>query len=183
VAATKSLTAMLAIGLLVNRKPMTGAAKSVKQIVSEPMRKKITKLAQTIKDSEHVFCIGRGLFYPIALEAALKIKEVSYLHAEGFAAGELKHGPIALIDRGTPCLVFGEATNSAYEMKARGGLMIGIGSKPDKVFDLFFPIPDLAEATVIPAVVIAQLLAYDLAVSRGLNPDKPRNLAKSVTVK
>jgi len=68
-------------------------------------------------------------------------------------------------------------------MKARGGRLIGIGTKPDKVFDIYLPVPDLGAAAVIPAVVIAQLLAYDLAVSRGLNPDKPRNLAKSVTVK
>ena len=95
----------------------------------------------------------------------------------------MKHGPIALIEQGTACLVFGDSINSAYEMKARGGLIIGIGPKPDKVFDIYFPVADLGEATVIPAIVIAQLLAYDLAVGRGLNPDKPRNLAKSVTVK
>jgi glucosamine--fructose-6-phosphate aminotransferase (isomerizing) len=183
VAATKSLTAMLAVGLLLNRRSIASVAKSVRQILAAPIRKKITKLAQAIKDSEHVFCIGHGVFFPIALEAALKIKEVSYIHAEGFAAGELKHGPIALIEKGTPCLVFGDAVNSAYEIKARGGLIIGIAPKPDKVFDWFFPVSDLNEASVIPAVVTAQLLAYDLAISRGLNPDKPRNLAKSVTVK
>jgi len=144
---------------------------------------KIKALATLIKDCEHIFCVGSGLNYPIALEAALKIKEVSYIHAEGFASGELKHGPIALIERGTPCLVFGGSLNSAYEMKARGGLMIGIGSNSDKVFDIYLPVPDLGTATVIPAVVVAQLLAYDLAIARGLNPDKPRNLAKSVTVK
>ena len=183
VAATKSFTAMLAVSLLLNRFPIKTVAESVRQVLAGPFRPKLKKLAQTLKDSEHIFCVGRGIYFPIALEAALKIKEVSYIHAEGFAAGELKHGPIALIETGTPCLVFGEATNSAYEMKARGGLIIGIGSKADKVFDVYLPVPDLGAAAVIPAAVIAQLLAYDLAVSRGLNPDKPRNLAKSVTVK
>ena len=180
-AATKSLTAMLAVGLLLNAKSLAGTAEAVLKILTN--RKKIKALATLIKDSEHILCVGSGLNYLIALEAALKIKEVSYIHAEGFASGELKHGPIALIEHGTPCLVFGGSLNSAYEMKARGGRLIGIGTKPDKVFDVFFRVPDLGAATVILSVVIAQLLAYDLAVSRGLNPDKPRNLAKSVTVK
>lgn len=192
VASTKALTAMLGVGLLLNQKSLVGVAAGVKEILVRPMRQKIKKLANQLQDSEHIFAVGKGIYYPVALEAALKIKEVSYIHAEGFAAGELKHGPIALIEQGTACLVFGcDCINSAYEMKARGGLIIGIGPlrlsearfKPDKVFDVYFAVPDLGEATAIPAVVIAQLLAYDLAVGRGLNPDKPRNLAKSVTVK
>lgn len=183
VASTKALTAMLGLALLLNKKSLQGAAEAVKQILTGLLRERIKKLANNLKDSEHIFVVGRDIYFPIALEGALKIKEVSYIHAEGYAAGELKHGPIALIEQGTPCLVFGEAINSAYEMKARGGLIIGIGIKPDKVFDFYLAVPDLHEATVIPAIVIVQLLAYDLAVSRGLNPDKPRNLAKSVTVK
>ncbi len=183
VASTKALTAMLGAGLLLNHKSLVGAAAGVKEILIGPMRQKIKKLANQLQDSEHILVVGKGIYYPMALEAALKIKEVSYIHAEGYAAGELKHGPIALIEQGTACLVFGDSINSAYEMKARGGLIIGIGPKPDKVFDIYFPVADLGEATVIPAIVIAQLLAYDLAVGRGLNPDKPRNLAKSVTVK
>lgn len=184
VASTKALTAMLGVGLLMNKKFLAGVAEAVRQILTGSLRQKIKQLANRLQDSEHIFVVGKGIYLPIALEAALKIKEVSYIHAEGYAAGELKHGPIALIEQGTPCLVFGgECINSAYEMKARGGLIIGIGPKPDKVFDIYFKVPDLGEATVIPAIVIAQLLAYDLAVARGLNPDKPRNLAKSVTVK
>ncbi len=183
VASTKAFTAMLAVGLLLNKKPLGKAAESVRRLLIGPVRKQVKQLATKLKDSEHLFVVGRGLSFPVALEAALKIKEVSYIHAEAYAAGELKHGPIALIDKGTPCLVFGDCVNSAYEMKARGGLIIGIGPKPDKVFDVYLPVPDLAEATAIPMIVTAQLLAYDLAVSRGLNPDKPRNLAKSVTVK
>ena len=183
VASTKAFTAMLAVGLLLAKKPLGQTTQAVRRLLNGPARKKVKQLATTLKDSEHIFVVGRGLSFPIALEAALKIKEVSYIHAEAYAAGELKHGPIALIEKGTPCLVFGDCVNSAYEMKARGGLIIGIGPKPDKVFDVYLSVADLAEATAIPMVVIAQLLAYDLAVARGLNPDKPRNLAKSVTVK
>lgn len=183
VASTKAFTAMLAVALLLNKKPLGQTAESVRRLLTGPARQQIKQLTTKLKDSEHIFVVGRGLNYPIALEAALKIKEVSYIHAEAYAAGELKHGPIALIDQGTPCLVFGDAINSAYEMKARGGLIIGIGPKADKVFDIYLPVPDLAEASAIPMIVIAQLLAYDLAVARGLDPDKPRNLAKSVTVK
>lgn len=183
VASTKAFTAMLGVALLLNRKNIDNVGAAVSHLLSGPARRQIKKLATRLKDSEHIFVVGRGWHYPIAMEAALKIKEVSYIHAEAYAAGEIKHGPIALIEKGTPCLVFGEAINCAYELKARGGLIIGIGVKPDKVFDAFFALPDLQETSVIPMIVIAQLLAYDLAVARGLNPDKPRNLAKSVTVK
>ena len=137
-----------------------------------------------------MFAVGRGLSYPIAMEASIKVKEVSYIHAEAYPGGELKHGPIALIDKGTPCIVlvpsdatYTDMISAAHEMKARGGLIIGIGTKRDLVFDHFLAVPDLKEATAIPMTTIVQLLAYDLAVDRGLNPDKPRNLAKSVTVK
>lgn len=136
------------------------------------------------------FGVGRGQSHPIALEAALKIKEISYIHAEGFAGGELKHGVIALVEKGTPCLVLAPEDESysgiisgAMEMKARGGFIIGLSSKKNPVFDHYFPVADCGEATVIPQTVVSQLLAYYLAVGRGLNPDRPRNLAKSVTVK
>lgn len=183
VASTKAFTAMLEVALLLNRKKIDNVAAAVSRLLSGPKRKQIKQLATRLKDSGHIFVVGRGLNCPIAQEAALKIKEVSYIHAEAYTAGELKHGPIALIERGMPCLVCGEAVNAAHEMKARGGLIIGINTRPDKVFDVYLPVPDLAEATAIPMIVWVQLLAYDLAISRGLNPDKPRNLAKSVTVK
>ena len=115
------------------------------------------------------------------MEAALKIKEISYIHAEGFAAGELKHGPIALIEKGTPCMVFapndetyGANLAGAMEMKARGGYIIGVSHKPNEVFDAYFPIKDVGEASILPSVVVAQLLAYYLALGRGNNPDMPR---------
>jgi glutamine---fructose-6-phosphate transaminase (isomerizing) len=126
----------------------------------------------------------------MALEAALKVKEVSYVHAEGFAGGELKHGVIALIEPGTPCLVLapGDETHDdilsgAMEVKARGGTIIGIGPHFDDAFDFHIPIADLGEASGIVQAVPAQLLGYYLALLRGHDPDKPRNLAKSVTVK
>ena len=137
-----------------------------------------------------MYLIGRGLSYPLVLEAALKIKEVSYIHAEGFAAGELKHGAIALVGQKTPCIVFaphdethGANLAGAMEVKAREGFIIGISDQREEVFDAFLPIGNCEEATIIPNVVVSQLLAYHLALLRGNNPDMPRNLAKSVTVK
>lgn len=149
----------------------------------------IKKLAEQLKDREHIFTIGRGLHFPTALEAALKIKEVSYIHAEGFSGGELKHGTIALIDKGTPCIVFSSKENekeilsNAMEIKARGGYIIGINSKNNEVFDFFIKVPDVGDLNPITQIIPIQILAYQLAVLRGCDPDKPRNLAKSVTVK
>jgi glucosamine--fructose-6-phosphate aminotransferase (isomerizing) len=115
---------------------------------------------------------------------------VSYIHAEGFAAGELKHGVIALIEKGTPVIIFNpddetyeDTLSSAYEVKARGAHVIGISSKKNSVFDEFIPVDSCGEATIIPNVVVAQLMGYYLALAKGYDPDKPRNLAKSVTVK
>lgn len=187
VASTKAFTAKLAI--ILNLLGLdSGLIKAAAALSLD--RKKIRTLSQTIKDCDHIFVIGRGISYPIALEAALKIKEVSYIHAEAYAAGELKHGPIALIDKGTPAIVLApndktltDMISSAYEIKARGGLIIGISPQDNPVFDIHLQVPELKQATAIPMTVIAQLLAYDLAIARGLNPDKPRNLAKSVTVK
>lgn len=147
--------------------------------------------AQRILDQDHLFVIGRGLAHATALEAALKIKEASYIHAEAFAGGELKHGVIALIQSGTPCLVIApnddaraDILSGATEIKSRGGFIIGVGPEPSPVFDVHFQTPDLGpDAAPLLGVVPAQLLGYHLAVLRGVNPDRPRNLAKSVTVK
>lgn len=167
------------------------ASANVKKILKDKFVKDIKKVAQDLKNKEHIYIIGRGLSYAAALEASLKIKETSYIHAEGFAAGELKHGVIALIEKGTPCIViapndetYDDIISNAQEIKARGGIIIGIGPKENKVFDRFLKTADLKEATIIPQIVISQLLAYNLAIIRGIkDPDKPRNLAKSVTVK
>jgi len=199
VLATKSFTAKLTI-LFLTAKELTGAKDGpliLKKVVSETRRlidKKntslIKKIAEKIYQRNHIFVIGRGQSYPAALESALKIKEVSYIHAEGFAGGELKHGVIALVERGTPCIVFApqdetytDVISGAMEMKARGGMIIGVSFKNNEVFDYYLPVNSCQEATIIPNVVVAQLLGYYLALKRGYDPDKPRNLAKSVTVK
>ncbi|MGA2911058.1 MAG: glutamine--fructose-6-phosphate transaminase (isomerizing) [Candidatus Levyibacteriota bacterium] len=166
------------------------AAKEIQSIFSPRYLKQIQMLAKVMQSKEHIFIIGRGMSYPSALEGALKIREVSYLHAEGIAGGELKHGPIALIEKGTPCIVFAPndetyaaIMSNAMEIKARGGVIIGISYKNSEVFDYFLQVLDLQDATILTQIVPLQLLAYYIAVNKGFDPDKPRNLAKSVTVK
>lgn len=166
------------------------AAEAVSAALQPDNIQLIRETAVKIADQRSMFAIGRGLNYPTALEAALKIKEVSYIHAEGFAGGELKHGVIALIEEGTPCLAFvpndetrGDILSGAIELKSRGGYIIGIAPQDDDVFDVHIPIADVGDASPLPMVVPAQLLGYELALVKGLDPDKPRNLAKSVTVK
>jgi glutamine---fructose-6-phosphate transaminase (isomerizing) len=200
VASTKAFTGMLAHLLLIayalngktaeGQKVLKEAVESIKKVLSKNKIAKIKKLAEIIKNKRHIYVIGRGLSYPTSLEAALKIKEISYIHAEGLAAGELKHGPLALVEKGTPCIAFlpddetyGANLAGAMEMKARGGFVIGISHKNHEVFDYYIPVTDAHEGTIIPNIVVAQLLAYYLTVKKNLDPDKPRNLAKSVTVK
>ncbi len=201
VASTKAYTAKLSVLILLSYS-LIGKGKRGKEILIETAKEterilndkkttgKIKQLASLISKKEHVFIIGRGLSYPSALEAALKIKEVSYIHTEGLAGGELKHGPIALISKDTPCIVFApndETYNSiisnATEIKARGGTIIGISFKNSSVFDHFIEVKDVNEGVYIVQVVVSQLLAYYIAIIKKLDPDKPRNLAKSVTVK
>ena len=162
---------------------------SIYNLTSVSTREHIKQIAEKLKDKEHIFLVGRGLMYPTALEAALKIKEVSYIHAEGFSGGELKHGTIALIEDGTPCIVFSsretekDIVSNAMEIKARGGYIIGVNSKNNSIFDFFIKTPDSDTLDPITHIIPIQILAYQLAVLRGYDPDKPRNLAKSVTVK
>jgi glucosamine--fructose-6-phosphate aminotransferase (isomerizing) len=158
-------------------------------LTSANSRKYIKNLAQKLQNKGHIFTIGRSLQYPTALEAALKIKEVSYIHAEGFSGGELKHGTIALIEDGTPCIVFSseekekEILSNAMEIKARGGYIIGLNGKNNEVFDFFIKVPEVGDLNPVTQIIPIQILSYQLAVLRGCDPDKPRNLAKSVTVK
>ncbi len=166
------------------------SAEEIKRLLSNNSKEEIRKIAQFLANKEHIYTIGRGVSYPTALEAALKIKEVSYIHTEGLAGGELKHGTIALISEGTPCIVFapldethGAIISNATEIKARGGVIIGISPKKSTVFDYWIEVQDLQEATILAQIVPAQLLAYFLALEKNVDPDKPRNLAKSVTVK
>lgn len=200
VLATKSYTAKLTM-LTLTAYAMDGrveegqelllkAADLIEEQLSPDNQRHIADLADIIYQRNHMFVIGRGLSYSASLEAALKIKEVSYIHAEGFAGGELKHGVIALIEEGTPCVVFapsdethGGIISGAMELKARGGYIIGVSPEPSDAFDCHIPVGECGNGSPIVNAVPAQLLAYNLALKRGTDPDKPRNLAKSVTVK
>lgn len=152
------------------------------------------EIAARFKDSPNCLFLGRGSSFPVALEGALKLKEISYIHAEGYPAAEMKHGPIALIDEEMP-VVFIATKNSSYEkvisniqeVKARGGKIIAIVTEGDTTVkdmaDYVIEIPQTSEAFVpLLATIPLQLLAYHIAVMRGCNVDQPRNLAKSVTV-
>lgn len=155
---------------------------------------KVKEISEIIKDATNCIFLGRGLAFPVALEGALKLKEISYIHAEGYPAAEMKHGPIALIDEEMP-VVFIATNHSSYdkiisniqEVKARKGKVIAIVSDCDeavkKMVDYYIEIPHTNELLVpIVATIPLQLLAYYIAVMRGCNVDQPRNLAKSVTV-
>ncbi|MBC7114999.1 MAG: glutamine--fructose-6-phosphate transaminase (isomerizing), partial [Archaeoglobi archaeon] len=156
-------------------------------LTSRSMREHLKNLAEKLYTEEHIYLIGRGLQYATALEAALKIKEVSYIHAEAFAAGELKHGPLALISDGTPVIAFlpkgdKRTLSNAIEVKARGGYIIGVSPERHEIFDYWIKVPECGDLNPIVQIIPMQILSYELALLRGLDPDKPRNLAKSVTV-
>jgi len=152
-------------------------------MTSQSMRNYVMQLAMILSDVEHLYTIGSGPLYPTAMEAALKIKEVSYIHAEAFSAGELKHGPIALIEPGTPVIAFGSVPNAVDEIKSRGGYIIGVAAKHNPAFDFWIKVPDSGYFDPIVQIIPMQLLAYDLALIRDCDPDRPRNLAKCVTVR
>jgi glucosamine--fructose-6-phosphate aminotransferase (isomerizing) len=152
------------------------------------------ELAYTFYDREHFLYLGRGINYPIALEGALKLKEISYIHAEGYPAGEMKHGPIALIDEAMPVVaiatrdhVYDKMVSQVEQVKARDGVVIALADEGDEAIadkaDYVLRAPE-APSLLSPVVNVIplQLLAYHLAVRRGCDVDQPRNLAKSVTV-
>ena len=150
------------------------------------------KLAHDFSDIKDVIFLGRGINYPIALEGALKLKEISYIHAAGYPAGEMKHGPIALLEKkvpvisiATPGKVFEKVISNAQEAKARDSYLIGIAPKCEgiEIFDFLLPLPAIDEwLSPLAAVIPLQLLSYHIAAHKGLDVDQPRNLAKSVTV-
>ncbi len=150
------------------------------------------KLSHKFSSTKDVIFLGRGINYPIALEAALKLKEISYIHAEGYPAGEMKHGPIALLDHKVPVIsianegiVFEKVLSNAQEAKARDACLIGIAPElPETmIFDHLLPIPRTSEwISPLLTAIPSQLLSYHIAARRGLDVDQPRNLAKSVTV-
>lgn len=209
VASTKAFTSQLVvlalITLLVARKKNLSAAEGrviVEALQDLPekvyqclkLNETIEQIANEFKDASNFLYLGRGYNFPVALEGALKLKEISYIHAEGYPAAEMKHGPIALIDENLP-VVFIAPKDSTYEkvisnieeVKARGGRLIAIASENDndidELVDYSIKIPDTVEMLrPILTSIPLQLLAYHIAVKKGLNVDQPRNLAKSVTV-
>ena len=210
VASTKAFTAQLTVlylfGLKIAQSKGTLSAEQIKQYNKElmaipnqvaeilKMSEQILEISKTLKDAHSMLFLGRGVQFPIALEGALKMKEITYIHAEGYAAGEMKHGPIALIDEHVPTVIIAvkdsnylKVISNIKEIKARKGKVIAIITKGDKdipgIADHCIEIPETSDAlypllTTIPL----QLLSYHTANVRGCDIDKPRNLAKSVTV-
>ncbi len=155
---------------------------------------KVESISELFKDAQNFLYLGRGYNFPVALEGALKLKEISYIHAEGYPAAEMKHGPIALIDEKMPVVViatrdssYDKIVSNIQEVKARAGIVIAVVSEGDvlipKMADFTIEVPATHEALMpLVSVVPLQLLSYHIAVMRGCNVDQPRNLAKSVTV-
>jgi glucosamine--fructose-6-phosphate aminotransferase (isomerizing) len=200
VAATKSFLSQLAIFYLLSFSMVNSFDEAVAKLtnltseitkVLDWNKNELIKLSQKLKDKNDFYYIARGINFAIASEGALKLKEISYIHAEGMPAGELKHGTLALIEPGTPVVVicpadytFSETLSNAIEAKSRGAYIIGVSDKESDIYDSWIKLPEVAELLYpMVAVVPLQLLAYYLAITRGCDPDRPRNLAKSVTVK
>lgn len=200
VASTKAATGQMAVLLLVahavvgrlheGRTLLLETGGQINDMLNPRYIEHIRSIAEKICHHENLYIIGKGWNYPMALESAIKIQEVSYVHAEGFAAGELKHGPIALIQKDTPCIALlgkddftADVISNIMELKARGAFIIAVAPERNDVFDLWIKVPDAREAQPIVNIIPIQILAYFLAVLRGKDPDMPRNLAKSVTVK
>ncbi|MDF2378919.1 MAG: glutamine--fructose-6-phosphate transaminase (isomerizing) [Candidatus Gracilibacteria bacterium] len=200
VASTKAATSQLSLLLLIayavagkldeGKKLLIETAAMINDMLNPRYLEFIKEVADEIDHAENAYIIGKAANYPMALEAAIKIQEVSYIHAEGFAAGELKHGPIALITEGTPCIsliaedeVKQDIINNTIELKSRGAHIIGVSAFRHESYDHWIRVPDAGVASPIVNLIPIQLLAYYLSTHRGLNPDMPRNLAKSVTVK
>lgn len=178
-------------GLRIARE-ILGIPELVARVIEKSER--IAEVAESYLENEHAFFIGRGPMYPVALEGALKLKEISYIHAEGYHAAELKHGPIALLEEGTPVIAVAcegpakeKTLGNVEECRARGARILGIITEGDEeaeaVMDHFIAVPKAHPlVATIPAVVALQIFAYHVARLRGCEIDQPRNLAKSVTV-
>jgi glucosamine--fructose-6-phosphate aminotransferase (isomerizing) len=210
VASTKAFTSQITVltmmALLLGSKRQALSATQYKHLIHELIKvpqkieeilkdeAKIAKIAAVYKDVTSALYMGRGLLFPVALEGALKLKEISYIHAEGYPAAEMKHGPIALIDENMPVLAlaanddsYEKMVSNIQEVKARKGKVIAVVTKGDKIIrkmaDHIIEIPECHEAvSPLLAVIPLQILSYHIALMRGCNVDQPRNLAKSVTV-
>jgi glucosamine--fructose-6-phosphate aminotransferase (isomerizing) len=210
VASTKAFTSQLVVLNLINlfvarRNGMLSESRGrdiVREMQALPdkirailkMDSEIEKIAELLKNSRNFLYLGRGVNFPVALEGALKLKEISYIHAEGYPAAEMKHGPIALIDENMPVVfialkdsTYGKVLSNIQEVRARNGRVLAIANRADdrlkSLADYIIEIPETLEIlSPILSVIPLQLLAYHIAVKRGCNVDQPRNLAKSVTV-
>ena len=196
VAATKSFTAQLIVlykivqklneDITINFKEFS---ESILEMIENPL--KIQEIAKELKDVSDIYILGRGINYPIAIESALKLKELTYIHAEGIPGGELKHGPLALMDTDVFVIVinpndstYTDTLTSAREIKARGAKIIGVSDIESDVYDYWIKIPKINEILYpISEIIPIQLLTYYSALEKDTDPDYPRNLAKSVTVK
>jgi len=199
VAATKSFTSQIAllyyVADIIGRKSngISSSKELLVKAVSQVLEldSQIERVANQIKGSRDVYILGRSLHFPVCLEGALKIKELSYIHAEGMAAGELKHGPLALIDTNSIVIVihpndstYSDTLSNIHTIKSRGAKIVGISNKRDTLYDYQITIPTISESLYpLIEVIPLQLLAYYLSIYNNANPDYPRNLAKSVTVK
>ncbi len=201
VASTKATTSQLIVVLLLayacagrleeGKRILIDLIGKVNDMLNPRYELHIKKLAEKIYQEENIFIIGRGINYPLSLESAIKIMEVSYIHAQGFAGGELKHGPIALIKKDSPVIVLmsndeskKEIISNAIEVKSRGAYVIGVSPENNPIFDYWIKTPNVeAETSPIVNLIPIQLLAYYLGILKGCDVDYPRSLAKSVTVK
>jgi len=199
VAATKSFTSQITllyyVADIIGRK--TNGISTSKELLTTTiiqvleLDSQIESVANQIKGLKDVYILGRSLHFPICLEGALKIKELSYIHAEGMAAGELKHGPLALIDNNSIVIVihpndstYNDTLSNIHTIKSRGAKIVGISNKKNEIYDYQITIPTISEFLYpLIEVIPLQLLAYYLSIGNNANPDYPRNLAKSVTVK
>ncbi len=197
VAATKSFTSQLAILFKIIEKLSNNTikvdfdemSKSISKMLEE--RNKIKNIANEMKEISDIYVLGRGIHYPIAIEAALKLKELTYIHAEGIPGGELKHGPLALMDSGVLVIIINpndstylDTLTSANQIKSRGAKIIGISDVPSNTYDYWIELPKSSDLTyIISEIIPIQLLSYYAALEKNTDPDYPRNLAKSVTVK
>lgn len=202
VAATKTYVSQLACIYLLavymsGKEELLDKLQNIPEYIQSALQKEdlIKKIADKYKNARDFFYIGRGFSFPTALEGALKLKEITYIHAEGYAAGELKHGPLALIDEDVPVVAVippgkshQKTLSNAEEVKARGARVIGLGSSEDRI--LKYEVHDVIEFedeideifSAIPYVIPLQLLSYYISVKKGIDPDHPKNLAKCVTV-
>jgi glucosamine--fructose-6-phosphate aminotransferase (isomerizing) len=197
VAATKSFTSQLVILYKIVQKlsnnditiNFENFSKSILEILEDTT--KIQQIAKELKEVSDIYILGRGINYPIAIETALKLKELTYIHAEGIAGGELKHGPLALMDSSVFVIIINpndstylDTLTSAREIKARGAKIIGVSDLESDVYDYWVEMPKIDEVLYpISEIIPIQLLSYYAALQKNTDPDYPRNLAKSVTVK